>query len=279
MDAAFALYRQHFVVLATACAAAFFPYIVLRFVRFEPANTLKINAEMFAMLALGLACTAVASAAIITVASRGVLGERLDAGEALRGVMGKLPAILAATLGKYVLITLWAVAALIPAALLVTVVVAVLVGMKLLTLQPNAALVAAISIALGIVSLAAALLLITRFFAVTQALLIEHTSIGASFRRSAQLAKGERKRILGVIGLPLIVYVICQLMLTKLLQYLTGSSMVAEAVSQVFTICAYPLLGVIGTLLYYDIRVRKEAYDLELMARELAAAPPPDAAT
>jgi hypothetical protein len=33
----------------------------------------------------------------------------------------------------------------------------------------------------------------------------------------------------------------------------------------------YPIISVITTLIYYDVRVRKEAFDLEMMAKELGA--------
>jgi uncharacterized membrane protein HdeD (DUF308 family) len=36
----------------------------------------------------------------------------------------------------------------------------------------------------------------------------------------------------------------------------------------------YPITGVVTTLLYYDIRVRREGFDLELLAREAAPATP-----
>ena len=39
----------------------------------------------------------------------------------------------------------------------------------------------------------------------------------------------------------------------------------------------YPLLAVVSTLVYYDLRIRKEGFDLEIMSRELGAAPAPAA--
>ena len=37
----------------------------------------------------------------------------------------------------------------------------------------------------------------------------------------------------------------------------------------------YPLLAVVSTLLYYDLRIRKEGFDLEIMSRELGGVPAP----
>lgn len=39
----------------------------------------------------------------------------------------------------------------------------------------------------------------------------------------------------------------------------------------------YPLFSVGGTLLYYDLRIRKEGFDLEMMAQDLAGETPPAA--
>ena len=49
--------------------------------------------------------------------------------------------------------------------------------------------------------------------------------------------------------------------------------------TQIVQILLYPVLAVTVTLLYYDLRIRKEGFDIEMMASELggrapAAAPP-----
>jgi putative LysE/RhtB family amino acid efflux pump len=50
---------------------------------------------------------------------------------------------------------------------------------------------------------------------------------------------------------------------------------VAQLAAMVPYALAYPLLDAVTAILYYDIRARKEGYDLELMAQELAAQPAP----
>ena len=47
--------------------------------------------------------------------------------------------------------------------------------------------------------------------------------------------------------------------------------MINQIVSAIFTILVYPLVSVVQTLLYYDLRIRKEAFDIELMASGLGA--------
>ena len=48
----------------------------------------------------------------------------------------------------------------------------------------------------------------------------------------------------------------------------------ATLVSYVVGIFIYPLVTVVITLLYYDLRIRKEGFDLENMAKELGFASP-----
>jgi hypothetical protein len=43
-------------------------------------------------------------------------------------------------------------------------------------------------------------------------------------------------------------------------------------IAAVAIVLVYPFLAVVSTLLYYDLRVRKEGFDLEVMSRELGAA-------
>ena len=57
------------------------------------------------------------------------------------------------------------------------------------------------------------------------------------------------------------------------------STSLTGILSAILIIPIYPLLAVVSTLLYYDLRIRKEGFDLEVMSRELGttAAPLPAA--
>jgi hypothetical protein len=52
----------------------------------------------------------------------------------------------------------------------------------------------------------------------------------------------------------------------------TTSVVIVLAVQMLLQILAYPFLFVLTTLMYYDFRVRKEAYDLEMLSASLGAA-------
>jgi hypothetical protein len=51
-------------------------------------------------------------------------------------------------------------------------------------------------------------------------------------------------------------------------------AVVQQVVQQLGNILAVPFGSIAFTLLYYDSRIRKEAFDLEMMARDLGAAAP-----
>ncbi|MDE3113476.1 MAG: hypothetical protein KGK34_11115, partial [Chloroflexota bacterium] len=96
----------------------------------------------------------------------------------------------------------------------------------------------------------------------------------ASLGRAWRLADGGRWRILGLILLLLIL----QLVVSSLLSFLVVASLVADRTVQVIVQQAVNLLATIawapvywGTfaILYYDLRVRKEALDLQLAAEAL----------
>jgi hypothetical protein len=58
-----------------------------------------------------------------------------------------------------------------------------------------------------------------------------------------------------------------------------GGSKVSSLVLQtLYTIVAYPIIGITQMILYYDTRIRAEGFDIEVMAGALGAAPEPPGA-
>lgn len=99
----------------------------------------------------------------------------------------------------------------------------------------------------------------------------------ASLRRSWSLANGNRWRILGLMTL----LVILQVVLSSLISILIVASIAAEegvqlavqqGVNLLTTIAWAPVYWGTFAVLYYDLRVRKEAFDLQLAAAALPRA-------
>ncbi len=132
-----------------------------------------------------------------------------------------------------------------------------------------------------LVAVAAAFLAVAffvRYSLAVQACIVEHAGVRQSLKRSAFLSKGSRKRILTVytlfvilswiIGAGLGIFTLAidramQLpLLATVFSYVTG--FVAGALTG-------PLVTIGISLVYYDERVRKEAFDLQLMMSAMDA--------
>jgi hypothetical protein len=110
---------------------------------------------------------------------------------------------------------------------------------------------------------------------------LEERSAGESFRRSWDLAKGEVGKILGTMVLAWLIFIVLYALLIVIVGLIVGllgssNERMTSLLVAILLALVYPITGVVTTLLYYDIRVRREGYDLELMARE-APSPVPSA--
>ena len=112
----------------------------------------------------------------------------------------------------------------------------------------------------------------TRWFAVPAAMMIEGTGPFAGLGRSWRLASDAKWRIFGALALVWIIYFLLGIALSA-----TGMIMQSQALLQVMSalsaIFVYPLLPVTDVVLYFDARIRREGYDIELLERELGAPP------
>lgn len=123
-----------------------------------------------------------------------------------------------------------------------------------------------------------------RFILTTQAIVLEGRGPISGLGRSWRLIRGSFWRSLAIgVLVALLSYIIslfpALLVSSGLGMFSQGDAAavlrdqaVGTLVAQVGSIFAAPLLFSIYTLLYYDLRIRKEGYDLELMAQQAAAA-------
>ena len=128
--------------------------------------------------------------------------------------------------------------------------------------------------------------LTTRWFVAPVVILTERCGPVAALRRSWRLTEGSFWRLFGllilmfvlngvVLSLPLtlIQFFAVVLLTTQLLGAVNG---VLTGLSYLISILWYPFLALTLVLVYYDLRVRKENFDLELRIRalEMAVQPP-----
>jgi hypothetical protein len=141
-------------------------------------------------------------------------------------------------------------------------------------------------------ALALAVWILMRFSLSIPVLLLENRSAVDSMARSGSLTAGHRGRVfLGIVVISAIVVgitsaIVAPATIPFMLITIKGSFMpawlvIAQALSSgIAGTLTGPLLSIALALIYYDVRIRKEAYDLEVMAAsapraaEIASAPP-----
>lgn len=147
------------------------------------------------------------------------------------------------------------------------------------TLPKSVSLISA-TLATFLAFIAALLLLIIpfffvwpRLFAVRQTIMLEDRSVPAAIGRSRQLSRG----VAGHVFLTLFLVALLTLAINMgagMLSLMIPSVIAQNVVQTVATTLIFPLFGITETLLYYDVRIRKEGFDVEYLATgDLGAAP------
>ena len=121
------------------------------------------------------------------------------------------------------------------------------------------------------------LYLMVATFAVSMVIVVEGHHAGSSFTRSRLLVEHNfwhAARTLLLLGAIIFALIIG---LGALLGIATESmglgDLLADTILNLALILLYPLFSVGGTLLYYDLRIRTEGFDVEMMLQDLAPAP------
>ena len=120
--------------------------------------------------------------------------------------------------------------------------------------------------------LVGALYVAARFFALMPCVILEDASIAHAFGRSSALSRGRKLHVLNTLGLVAIIYWAIAIGIMVVAAY-SGSSVVQAVSSAAYTMLVYPVIAITECLLYYDARIQSEGLDIELMTRELGAAP------
>ena len=129
-----------------------------------------------------------------------------------------------------------------------------------------------IAIGLGfIVLFVPGVILLSGLVLATAVLVLEQplSALGA-MNRSWELTKGFRFKVLVSVFVAVLLFVV-PMMIVSLMSAVgtwTGvwSPLISQVLIGVLQIFVYPFFYIVITVLYYDLRVRKEGYDLELLA-------------
>ena len=117
---------------------------------------------------------------------------------------------------------------------------------------------------------------VARFAVVRQAVMLEDAGAARALSRSSTLSTGLKLHILGTLGL-IVVLLLTVNVGAGFLIGLIPSHVAVRALSTAMSVVVGPILGITETVLYYDLRIRREGFDVEyLVGRD--AAPPADSA-
>ena len=100
---------------------------------------------------------------------------------------------------------------------------------------------------------------------------------GAAMSRSWQLSKGFKGKILLTVLVALLLLLVPSIALGGLGGIFGGAAeramaLVVIVIPLILQVFVYPFVYVVQTVLYYDLRVRKEGFDLEVLADAMTAA-------
>ena len=147
--------------------------------------------------------------------------------------------------------------------------------------QGKTGLLISISIAQGLVTMLGFLLLVIPgvlfavwYFAAPMTAVVEGASdVGSAFTRSKSLAKGHFGHVFGTMVLAYLGVILVAIAFAFMLGLVTAllgvPSSVIDLVSSAAFDAVFPVVAVASTLLYFDLRVRNDAYDVERLVGEL----------
>lgn len=235
IDAAFQILRAQYGTFVVLAALAYMPYIVLMI--FIGASTAGVSPDESAAAAMGAGLIAVPIMLVwFPIAETALL---VGASDALLGRHVDAGAALRSVLSRFG-----------------SVLVAAILRVILASVAAIFFLVPGVIVWLGL-------------FAMIPVVMFERLDAMESIGRSWNLAKGLKGKVLGVMVLVYLLVFAVQLAVTMVVTILGMNEIVANVASSVLVIFVYPLVGISTALLYYDARIRKEGFDLQVLASEL----------
>ncbi len=272
LDGAFGIYRQLFLPLMTVqliCSSL--PFILSVYAGpMQEGNLGLIGMNYLLSFVLG----ALATGATSYIISESYFDRALPAVEALRRTLPRLGAIMVLSLSTGLVTVLSAV----PAGILLA------VGAGSLATGPSRAGLGLVAFLIGALLLLLPLFVFAGISVATPCLVLEKdSSAGQAMGRSWALTKGYRLRITGLFFVFSLILLIPMVGVGALAAVVfpkdalaganpTAITTVSTVVGGLLAFVLTPMLYCLLTLAYYDLRVRKEGFDLEILAGALQSA-------
>jgi uncharacterized membrane protein len=241
LDVSFQLYRRHFAALAmVALVCSGLPVLLSLFIE-ASGGMLQHVWLTLAYYGIFVVLSAIATAATVFIVSESYLGRPLSAAEALSRAAPLLWRVITCSVLTGLLVMVGFLLFVIPGIVLVC---GVILAFPVLVLEPG-------------------------------------TTASGALSRSWALTRGSRWRIFGMLVTLFLLLYIPIVALTALAALVLpnaapGSAMpgsiVGLVLAGVLQLFLYPLFYCVLTVSYYDLRVRKEGFDLEMLAQTLQTA-------
>ena len=257
IDGAFAIYRRNFALLVgIAVVTTGIPTILNVYV--TAVGLAFVNPFILLLwLLLWSVGGLIAAGATVWVISQVYLGMGPGLGEALQFALTKMARIFIAGLAKYLIVVLVSAVPILIGGLAVAVGGASVLG----------GLIAFGAIVLGLVAF---VVVQSGYAVVTQAVVLEdETSATGALGRSWALTKGFKKKAFGLIVVLWVLLVVPSMAAAVLGALVPALEVVIAAAGGFLQLIIYPIFACTFTLLYYDLRVRHEAFDIEHLGQQL----------
>jgi hypothetical protein len=266
VDAAFQVFRRTPVQFIVASALVYVPWLVIELVfNLEiTGETIPSVPALAANLVAGLAVYVILGG-VMALLARDVYFERPpDVPAAFRGMVGRVFQLLATSLAM--------VGMMLSAA--VVLIVGIIIGARVFG-TPNPVVVAVMA---GVATLIPTFYVFTRYFAARQAVMLENAGMRTALKRSSLLSAGLKGHVIATLLLGGLLTFAIMLGATLVAQ-LIPSHVIMRALITVVAVCVKPFFSIVETMLYYDTRIRKEAFDIEYLANSAGVlSPAPNAA-
>lgn len=240
----------------------------------DPAAIARMASAALVILglaAINMCVTSVGMGALVAAAAEAYEGGRaLEPMTAIRRALRSAPAIVLGNLLAAAIVGLAVVALVTAGALLLGVLAAAvqLAGGGLGGVASQVVgVVSGVGVAVG--SMGLALLIGVRYANITAAAVLEGLGPWRALRRSVELVRGRLWRTAGVVAIGVVLYLVAYLTALALAAVLLRDAELAGTASGAVVLLVYPFVGCLMTVLYYDLRIRREGYDVELMALAL----------
>ena len=272
VDAAFQLARRHFMPLLVVSAIVAIPSLVIGAINAwllpAPNPEEPFGQEWLMTLPLtflGMCWTFISYGAVTIAAADAYLGGTTDPGSSLRRALARAMPLIAGNLLAYLIMLLPFLAA----AALAPLMLPGVGEAEAAAPGGNTLLAGLLLLALALFGIVWMIVNIARVTLVTPIAALERVGAVASWRRATELSAGSKKRILSLVLIAGAVIFGIVFGGFALLRTILGNEPLASALAGVVAIPLWPVLGSLFVVLYYDLRIRKEAFDLEVMAEGL----------